>query len=119
MAIGQSVNLGLEEDEYQAKSIAYAIQTNNFSPNSSPTLTKEGIFSSNQASGSGTVRTTITSPLNDTMTADTSISIPTNIDEMPIMQNVKVEAGKTVTVKWYVKNEGTAATTVNNIFFTI
>jgi hypothetical protein len=121
MAQGQNVDLGLKETEYMAKTVTYTK-----SGSISSTLSQEGVFTAN-GSGTGTVTTTLTSPLGDTIITNTAISVPASITELPILENLKVKgtannggSAGTATVKWYLKNENTSTdATVSNIYFTI
>lgn len=133
MAIGQNVDLGLSKPEdYSASSIAYSIPKSGDSDytghtstfETAPTIDRDGTFTA-KSSGTGYVRTTLTSPLGDTMVYYTYIEVPDNITELPIMENIRVpgtssaDESNSVVVKWYLRNRSDVATaTFGNIYFT-
>ena len=136
MSTGSSVfaDIGLkidsdEEDfipEYYGNSIKYKVQ----SGSSCVSVNNDGLITP-KAAGSATIRTTITGKFGDDEYVDTSISIPTSIPQVPILQNIVVpyngatdSAGNSlsnkVEIHWYVINRSANATlSTSSIFFTI
>ncbi len=93
------------------------------------TINKDGVITP-KASGTGTITTLITGKFGDTVNLTTNVSIPTQIDQYPIAQNIKLGAagskdaeGKPtdeVKVYWYVENRSSdSAATAASIFVTL
>ena len=136
MSLGNAVyaDIGLKktsdaEDfipEYYGASIAYSS-----SNTSKATVNIDGLITPIATTTSGstdtpvTVTTTITGKYGDTKALTTSVSIPANITEVPIITNVRVPAksgdtaGK-VEIDWYALNKSSSTTmTTGDIYYTI
>lgn len=124
MAAGKTANLGLskgtsdmvvnrEEFDYTGKSISYSSSNTSIA-----TVSQDGLVTA-KASGTANITTTITGEFGDTVSLVTTVNIPQTINQVPIIQNVKIPADEEVEVTWYVKN---ATDNVNasfqNIFVT-
>ena len=83
---------------------------------------KDGIITATDYTGStpAVVTTTITGICGDQITITTNVNITDTIPQMPVAQNIPVQAGKKVDVYWYVTNKGqTSGTIADSIFFTV
>lgn len=132
MAIGKTANISLnkgtseniaegEEFDYTGKSVSYSVTENNptTSGNTVCTVSQDGLITA-KAAGTATVTTTITGEFDDTITLETKVNVPSTISQVPIVQNIKVPAGKSVDVVWYVKNSDSSnSSSFSNIFYTI
>lgn len=111
--------------EYYGASISYTSSNTNV-----VSVNKDGVLvpASNPSSTTATITTTITGKFGDTRSVQTSVEIPAIVNQVPIIKNVKVPAGGTVNVDWYVINKSSTAnmpsssnsgTTASSIFFSI
>ena len=133
MGSGVYADIGLRKDsdtdedftpEYYGQSISYSSGNQNIA-----TVNKDGLITP-VAAGSTTITTTITGVHGDTTTVTTTVEIPTYIEQVPIIKNVRIPAkdaetntpGK-VEIDWYVINNSTSANMVGNgsstIFYTL
>ncbi len=123
MAAGKTANLGLkkgtsdmvvhrEKFDYTGKSISYSSSDTDVA-----TVSQDGLVTA-KASGTATITTTITGEFGDTVSLETTVSVPPTIDQVPIVQNVKIPAGETVDVTWYVKNLSSGNASFKNVFVT-
>lgn len=124
MAAGKTANLGLkkgtsdmvvhrEEFDYTGKSISYSSDNTTVA-----TVSQDGLVTAHTA-GTANITTKITGEFGDTVELVTAVNVPPTIDQVPIVQNLKIPAGETVDVTWYVRNNllsGNA--TFKNIFVT-
>ena len=110
--------------DYFGNSISYALVSGDDSGDDDiiNISTKDGIITPKQNNTYGTkkVRTTITGRFGDTESVDTTVTIPTNISQVPIMQNILVGENDKVDIHWYALNKSTSvAMNTQNIFITI
>lgn len=101
--------------EYYGKSIAYSSPTNNgvLSINQDGIITPIGY-------GTTTITTTITGKYGDTRAITTTVNIPQNIAQVPIIKNVRVPAGESVSVDWYaLNNSATVTMTTTGFIYTL
>lgn len=99
--------------EYYGSGISYS--SNN---QSVAQVNKDGIITP-VTSGTANITTTITGKYGDTRQITTTVNIPQNISQVPIIKNVKVAAGETVEVDWYALNNGSATMTTGNLYYTL
>ncbi len=153
MSTGSSVyaDIGLKKEsddanfipEYYGSSISYAVTKENGSESTGGTVVtvnKDGLVSPVGA-GTAEVTTTITGKFNDIIQTVTAIDIPLAIDQVPILENIKVaksgakddmgNALDKVTIMWYALNKSRSQPpdpltadypelmTTNQIFITI
>ncbi len=127
MSLGNSIfaDISLKKDsdtedeefvpDYYGNSISYSV----YSGSSYVSVNKDGLITP-KAAGTATVRTTITGRYGDTRILDTTVYIPTNIDQVPIIKNVRVPEGDSVDVYWYARNNSsTERMSTGAIFLTI
>lgn len=133
MSTGSGVfaDIGLKKDsdtdedftpEYYGQDIKYS------SANTSvATVNKDGLITP-VAAGTTTITTTITGIHGDSIPVTTTVEIPTYIEQVPIIKNVRVPAkadgiNGRVEIDWYVLNKSTSANLVGNsnstIFYTL
>ena len=130
---GVFADIGLKKDsdtdedftpEYYGQSITY--RSNN---TSIATVNKDGLITPVSA-GNTTVTTTITGVHGDFISVTTTVEIPTYIEQVPIIKNVRIPAKDTannrngkVEIDWYVKNTSNSDPMTGNnnstIFFTL
>ncbi len=127
MAAGKTADLSLkrgnsdmianrESFDYTGKTISYASSLPNYI-----SVSKDGLVTAkdNSAGRSATITTTIEGEFGDLLQLQTQVSVPSEIEQVPIVQNIKIPAGKTVNITWYVKNASGSNATFDNIFLTI
>lgn len=117
MSTGESVtaDIGLKKDndtedeafvpDYFGKSIAYSIKPES---GNAVSVNKDGLLMP-KGFGSAVVETTITGKFGDTRKVETAVDIPNRIEQVPIIKNVRIPAGKTVDVYWYARNNSNSA----------
>lgn len=100
--------------EYYGASISYS------SANSSIcTINRDGLITPT-GTGDTTVTTTITGKYGDTDTITTSVNIPSNIKQVPVIQNVRVPAGEKVKIDWYALNKSPSSEmTTSALYYTL
>ena len=125
MSLGNSVfaDIGLKKDsddedeefvpDYFGNTIAYSVQ----SGSNIVSVNKDGLITPKNESGNAVIRTTITGKFGDTRYVDTSVSIPENIDEIPIIKNVRIPAGESVDIYWYARNKSTDSTMITDALY--
>ena len=129
MSQGDSVfaDIGLKkendsEDEefipdYFGEKISYSIKSG--SSTAVVSVNKDGLLTP-KGSGSTIIETTITGRYGDTIVLETNVNIPSNIDQVPIMKNIRIPAGKSVDVYWYALNKSSERDlTTDAIYITI
>lgn len=100
--------------EYYGKSIAYRSSNTSIA-----SVNKDGIITPGSSYGTTTITTTITGKYGDFRTVQTTVEIPQNIAQVPIIKNVRVPAGDKVDIYWYALNNSTTATMeTDNFLFT-
>ena len=137
MSLGTGVfaDIGLKQDsdtdedfvpEYYGQSITYSSDAQSVA-----TVSKDGLITPVSA-GTAHITTTITGIHGDSLSVTTTVEIPTNIEQVPIIKNIRIPAsangtpGK-VEVHWYVINRSTSAnfvgptsgTNASTIYFTL
>jgi hypothetical protein len=68
---------------------------------------------------SGGIKTTLTGAWNDKKSIVTKINIPTEVDNIPVCQNIKIEPNEYVQIEWYITNKSSSATSEFDIYSTI
>ncbi len=100
--------------EYYGASISYSSADNN-----KCTINRDGLITPT-GTGNTTVTTTITGKYGDTDTITTSVNIPSNIKQVPVIQNVRVPAGEKVTIDWYALNKSPSnQMTTSALYYTL
>lgn len=100
--------------EYYGASISYRSADNN-----KCTINRDGLITPT-GTGNTTVTTTITGKYGDTDTITTSVNIPSNIKQVPVIQNVRVPAGEKVTIDWYALNKSPSSQmTTSALYYTL
>lgn len=100
--------------EYYGASISYSSADNN-----KCTINRDGLITPT-GTGNTTVTTTITGKYGDTDTITTSVNIPSNIKQVPVIQNVRVPAGEKVTIDWYALNKSPSSQmTTSALYYTL
>ena len=70
--------------------------------------------------GDTTVTTTITGKYGDTAAVTTNVSIPSTINQVPVIQNVRVAAGEKATIDWYALNKSPSSQmTTSALYYTL
>lgn len=134
MGASSHADIGLKKDsdtedpdfvpEYYGSSITYTSANTGIA-----TVNKDGLVTP-VAAGSTTITTKVTGRFGDYKEVTTTIDIPTNISEVPIIQNLHLGAqgttnekggpGNRVVVDWYVINRSASATmTTSSLYFTL
>ena len=93
--------------DYTGKSVSYKSSDTSVATVASDgtlTLLKEGV---------ATITTTITGVYTDTMTVTTEVEVIDPKNQVPVVENVTVDANGQVEVCWFIKNETTEALTYN------
>ena len=129
LSLGGSVyaDIGLKKDsdtddeefvpDYFGKNITYSIKSG--SSTSVVSVNRDGLLTP-LAAGSTIIQTRITGKFGDYRDIYTDVNIPTKIDQIPIIKNVRVPAGKTVDIYWYARNNSEDTTmTTDAIFLTL
>lgn len=130
ISAGQTVSVALKSKDYKGLSgVTYSMGTN---PGNKISVNENtGVVSCNTSLGSGesaTVNIKVVSSLNDVLEIPVTVTNPTNLDAVPISQNIRVPAkhtknGETVNgkvqVEWYIKNKEKSESAIfNGVFFT-
>ncbi len=107
-----------ESADYYGTSISYSSSNNNVA-----TVDRDGLVTAASSISGNTATATITATiqgaLGDTITCQTKVTVSKYIEQMPVAQNILVEAGKSVDIYWYVVNETTDTGTIaDSIFWT-
>ena len=125
MSVGKTADIGLkkgtkemlntaEDFDYLGKSIIYSSSNTNIA-----TVSKDGLITA-KGSGTATITTTITGEYGDTVELETKVNIPQSISQVPIAQNIKIEADEEAEIIWYVKNsKASGNANFDNIFITV
>lgn len=104
---------GTVEPDYHGNSISYSS-----SNKAVVSVDSNGILTA-VSGGTATITTTITSLFGDTIPVTTTVNVTDKVEQMPVVQNLKVAAGETANVYWYVTNKNELSSTLaNSIFFT-
>lgn len=148
MSLGESVtaDIGLKKNpdgdddnfvpDYYGSSITYAVVTQTGDTSGLITVNRDGLIFPNTSTGTAHVKTTITGQYGDTKEFITTVNIPSSLDQVPIMKNIRIgKAGSLnsegkpadeVVVEWYMKNNkknnnnnNNSTMTLTSIFFTI
>ncbi len=118
MGTGVSADISLKKDgdgddfipDYFGSTVSYSSDKPAVaSVNKDGVITPKGYTTEDDEDHPVTITTTITGRYGDTETVTTSVSIPANIAQVPIIKNVRVPHGKTVDVYWYARNNSAPA----------
>ncbi len=109
--------------DYYGAQITYSISGTDLakaSVNTDGLITPKATTTSGSTDTPITVRTTVTGRFGDSIVKETKVSIPAEINQVPIMKNIKVPAGESVDVFWYARNNSTRDTmTTSSIYITL
>ena len=100
--------------EYYGASISYRS-----ADNQKCTVSRDGLITPT-GTGDTTVTTTITGKYGDTAAVTTNVSIPSSINQVPVIQNVRVAAGEKATIDWYALNKSPSSQmTTSALYYTL
>jgi hypothetical protein len=129
LSLNGHTSIGLQRDssgedenfvsDYYGNTISYAVTDGS---DKISVGSKDGIITADAYTGDSfaTVTTTITGICGDTITTDTKVYITQTIPQMPVAQNIPVQAGKKVDIYWYVTNKGqTTGDLASSIYWTV
>lgn len=68
---------------------------------------------------SGGIKTKLTGAWGDEKIIVTKINIPTEVDNIPVCQNIKIKPNEYVQIEWYITNKSSSETSTFNIYSTI